>query len=155
MPLVFYVFISDLDWSLVNSPTSFPTPDPGCIPLTLYFTMYSCISIDLHQWIKSWQHHPPASWWLTLGPGLNMYLCDICNTKHTALSFLALNCLHFQNYMQTTLMGGGMCSHKLGCTSAVCVVTLLEPLGSDLIPTGHQLFVREEPPSFTQAWLFD
>ena len=44
-----------------------------------------------------------------------------------------------------------MCGPKLGRTSAVCVVTLLEPLGPDLIPRGCQLFVREKPPSSTQA----
>ena len=44
-----------------------------------------------------------------------------------------------------------VCGPKLGCTSAICMVTLLEPLGPDLIPRGCQLFVREEPPSSTQA----
>ena len=58
-----------------------------------------------------------------------------CNATHTALCF-GLICLHFQNFMQTTPMGGGMCGPELGCTSAVCVATLLVPHSPDLIPRG-------------------
>ena len=52
---------------------------------------------------------------------------------------------------ETLASVNGVCGPELGHTSAVCVVTLLEPLGPDLIPRGHQLFVREELPSSTQA----
>ena len=78
---------------------------------------------------------------LMLGPGLNVCLCVICNTTHTALP-LAYICLHFQNFMQTTPMGGGMCSPELGCNSAVCMVTLLEPHGPDLIPRGYYAYCK-------------
>ena len=58
-----------------------------------------------------------------------------CNATHTALFWRYLSA--FLNFMQTTPTGGGMCGPELGCTSAVCVATLLVPHGPDLIPRGH------------------
>ena len=48
--------------------------------------------------------------------------------------------------MQTTPMGGGMCGPKLGCISAVCIVTLLVPHGLDLIPKGHCMYCNGGAP---------
>ena len=56
--------------------------------------------------------------------------------QHTQYYVLAYICVHFHNFMQTTPIGGGMCSPKLGHASAVCVATLLVPHGPDLIPRG-------------------
>ena len=71
-----------------------------------------------------------------------MYVCVLPVMQHIQHCSLAYICLHFQNFMQTTPMGGGMCGPELGHTSAVCMETLLEPHSPDLIPRGHYAYCK-------------
>ena len=120
-----------------NTLPASPHPHLGVFPQTLYFYYVSMYNYQPEpvKWILVRPFAslaPTHSHWIQV---LNVYMYSTCNATHTALC-LGLYLSAFLKLHADFPNRGGMCSPKLGPTSAVCVATLLVSHSPDLIPRG-------------------